>query len=74
MKVYELISKLQKAPAGAEVVVGMTATLNASLEDVGIELRDEEYGQIILTGGDAQVISDDGDELGYLSELSAGTK
>lgn len=74
MKVYELIAKLQKAPAGAEVVVGMTATLNADLEHVNIEDNGEECGQMILTGGDAQLISDNGDEMGYLSELAAGSE
>ncbi len=74
MKVYELIAKLQKAPAGAEVVVGMTSTLNADLQYVSIDDNGDECGQVILTGGDAQLISDGGDEMGYLSELAAGSE
>lgn len=71
MKVYELISKLQKAPAGADVVVGMCSTLNADLESLDIQADDDGCGQVVLTGGDAQLISDGGDQKGYLSELAA---
>lgn len=71
MKVYELLAKLQKAPAGAEVLVGMHATLNADLLEIDIQPDDDECGQVVLTGGDAQLITDAGDEKGLLSELAA---
>jgi hypothetical protein len=65
MKVYQLMTLLEKAPAGAEVLVGMTGTLNAEVE--GAEIDGE---QVILTGGDAEVIDSNGDPIGWLSTLT----
>lgn len=62
MKVYQLMNLLEKAPAGMDVVVGLAHTLNA--EVVGHE-QDEVF---ILTGGDAELIDDDGNSKGYLSQ------
>lgn len=68
MKVYELIAKLQKAKAGADVVVGMHSTLNAACEHVQIEFDDDDdCGQVIITGGDAELIDENGNETGLLS-------
>ena len=64
MKVYELIDKLMKAPAGSEVVVGMHSTLNTSVERV----TNNTHGSVlVITGGDAQLIDTDDDECGLLS-------
>lgn len=62
MKVYELLSRLEKAAAGADVVVGMHSTLNANIECVAI---DDET--VTITGGDAQLIDENGNESGLLS-------
>jgi hypothetical protein len=56
---------LEKAPAGAEVVVNMSTTLNATVESV--ETSD---GELVITGGDAEVIDTNGDSMGWLSEIS----
>ena len=74
MKVYELMNELQKAPAGAEVVVGMCATLNAGIVSVDTASEspsDGRFGQVIITGGDAEVINEEGDSLGNLSDLAS---
>jgi hypothetical protein len=65
MKVYQLMTILEKAPAGAEVVVNMSTTLNATVESV--ETSD---GELVITGGDAEVIDTNGDSMGWLSEIS----
>jgi len=65
MKVYQLMILLEKAPAGAEVVVNMTATLNAP-----VEYASTDDGEFIITGGDAEVIDPNGDSIGWLSGLA----
>lgn len=71
MKVYQLMSLLETFPAGAEVVVAMCSTLNAEL--VTVDHCDDGLpkGQVVITGGDAELISEDGDTVGFLSELAA---
>ena len=65
MKVYQLMTILEKAPAGAEVVVNMTATLNA-----GVESADIDGDQFLISAGDAEVIDTNGDPIGWLSTLA----
>lgn len=71
MKVYQLMSLLEQFPAGAEVVVGMCATLNAEIENVDRCDDGSPQGQVVITGGDAELISEDGETVGLLSELAA---
>lgn len=71
MKVYQLMSLLEKFPAGAEVVVGMCSTLNAEIENVDPCSDGSTHGQVVITGGDAELISEDGDSMGFLSQLCA---
>lgn len=66
MKVYQLMTLLEKAPAGAEVLVQMSGTLNASVECANIE-GDEQF---VITGGDAEVIDSNGETIGWLSGLT----
>lgn len=69
MKVYELINELSKCPAGDEVYVSMTATATSELECVD---KDAMAESVLLGGGDAQLIDEDGEELGLLSEMASG--
>ena len=70
MKVYQLMSLLEKFPAGAEVVVGMRSTQNSELKNVDRCDDGSPHGQVVITGGDAEVINEDGDTVGFLSELA----
>lgn len=67
MKVYELINKLSQMPAGAKVVACMGPTLNADV--IYCEIGDPD--EVIITAeGDAEIISDEGEELGTLIEFA----
>jgi hypothetical protein len=68
MKVYELIEALLKAPAGADVGVCMMNTLNSDVESVDTDSNDT---YVFIHAGDAQVIDDNGDDMGLLSELGS---
>ena len=57
---------LEKFPAGCEVRVTMTATMDAPLENVDL-IGDNA---VWLTGGDAPVVDENGEEIGWLSTLA----
>lgn len=66
MKVWELIAKLSECPAGAEVNVGINATLNVGATD--FEFND---GQVaIRSSSDVECCMDNGDAE-WLSTLVA---
>lgn len=71
MKVYQLMSLLEKFPAGAEVVIGMHATLNTEIENIECCDDGSPSGQVVITGGDAELVGDEGVSVGFLSELTA---
>lgn len=66
MKVWELIAKLSECPAGANINVGVSSTLNASADT--FERDDNEV--IIRSSEDVEVCDDDGDTV-WLSSLTA---
>lgn len=67
MKVWELIAELSKVRSGAEVVVSMHGTNNS--EVIGTSYADDDTFEI--TGGDAQLVDDDGNECQWLSAIKA---
>ena len=60
---------LEKAPAGAEVVVNGYNTLNSK-----VEAFENGIDEVVISGGDAEVIDDNGETLGLLSEVITRTK
>ena len=66
MKVFELMQELAKAPAGADVYMNMESTLNTNLQSFGFD-ADGVY----LTGGDPEVLDENGNTCGKLSEFMA---
>jgi len=67
MKAYELIHRLMSVQCNTEVVVQMTATLSATVDYVDF---DEAANVLTISGGDAEVISDSGESIGWLSGLA----
>ena len=67
MQVWELMSKLSEARANTEVNVGLHATLNSETLFVCVS---EDGTEVTITGGDVQLIDNDGNEAGLLSELA----
>lgn len=65
MKVWELMQELSKAPAGADVKVDLTATMQADCDGT---FRSEDL--FLIQGGDAEVIDSNGDSMGWLSSIS----
>jgi hypothetical protein len=66
MKVYELMSILERFPAGTPV---RCCLLNTSVVDV------DSYDQVnreevVLIGGDAEFTDNDGDKIGWLSTIA----
>lgn len=66
MKVWELIASLSKCPAGADVNVGISATLNVGATD--FEFDDGEVS--IRSSNDVECCKDNGDTA-WLSRLVA---
>ena len=67
MKVWELISKLNTLPAGAEINIGIGPTLNASASEIAVDDMDD-MNVAIRSGDDVEVCTDSGDTK-FLSEL-----
>ena len=68
MQVWELMAKLSQARANTDVMVGLHGTLNS--EQLCVHVSDDG-SDVTITGGDVQLIDDNGNECGLLSELSA---
>ena len=67
MKVWELMAKLSVAKANAEVLVQMESTENSRI----VHVSDADCANVVsITGGDAQLLDNEGNEAGLLSELA----
>jgi hypothetical protein len=66
MKVFQLMTLLESAKAGADVVVGSEYTFNAHITSVEIS----KDGTVQLTSCDTALIDKKGNPLGLLSKLS----
>jgi len=68
MQVWELMAELSQARANTNVMIGLHGTLNSEQLYVHIS---QDGAEVTITGGDVQLIDDNGNECGLLSELSA---
>ena len=67
MQVWELMAMLAEARANTVVNVGLHSTLNSA--DLFVHVSDDGC-DVTITGGDVQVIDENGNECGLLSEFS----
>lgn len=64
MQNYELLNILMQRPANAEIKICLSGTLEAPIESVDVGT---DY--ILLVGGDAEVVINEGNDNEWLSEI-----
>lgn len=65
MKVYELMKLLEDQPAGREVLVNVSGTLNAEV----VQACDDGEGYFVIEGAAVEVVGTDGDIVGWSNEI-----